>query len=134
MKKSTKKGRIIIPAGRKPWPHELRVAEILAANGHKVEFILESSLKTPDIYLDSTRYEIKSPITNNPKKIIRNIKRALEKCPNVIIDTSRIKSLDDASIQRCIKNKTKDLHGIKGLLIITRRHQIIDILGHVWYN
>ena len=39
----------------------------------------ETNLKTPDIYLDSTIYEIKSPITNNPKKVVRNVKRALEK-------------------------------------------------------
>lgn len=126
-----KKGQIIIPAGRKPWPHELRVAEILAAAGHRVEFVLESSLKTPDIYLDGTQYEIKSPITNNPKKIIRNVKRALEKCPNVIIYTSRVKSLDDNSIQRCIKNKVKDFRGIRSLLLVARRGQIIDILGHI---
>ena len=80
--KNTRRGRIIIPGGRKPWPHEQKVAKILALASHYVEFIPETNLKTPDIYLDSTIYEIKSPITNNPKKVVRNVKRALEKSPN----------------------------------------------------
>ena len=34
-------GKIIVPAGVRPWPHELRVAEVLAAAGHRVEFLPE---------------------------------------------------------------------------------------------
>ena len=76
-------------------------------------------------------YEIKSPITNDPKKVIRNVKRALEKCPNVIIDAARIKGLSEETIQRTLKNKVKDLPGLKNLLFITRRGHIIDIMALV---
>jgi hypothetical protein len=31
-------GKIIIPAGRDPWPHELHRAKVLASAGHIVEF------------------------------------------------------------------------------------------------
>lgn len=72
-------------------------------------------------------FEIKSPITDNPKKIIRNVKRALEKCQNVIIDSSRVKGLTDESILRTIKSKVKDLPGLKRLILINKRDQIIDI-------
>ena len=96
-----------------------------------MEFIPEANLKTPDIYLDGTMYEIKSPITNNPKKIIRNVKRALEKCPNVIIDSSRVKGLRDDAIQRTLKNKVKDLVGLKNLIFINKRGQIVDIIALV---
>ena len=125
------KGRVIIPADANPWPHEVQVAKILALAGHSVEFIPEANLKTPDIYLDGTMYEIKSPITNNPKKIIRNVKRALEKCPNVIIDSSRVKGLRDDAIQRTLKNKVKDLSGLKKLIFINKRGQIVDIIALV---
>lgn len=125
------KGRVITPADANPWPHEQRVAKILALAGHSVEFIPEANLKTPDIYLDGTMYEIKSPITDNPKKIIRNVKRALEKCPNVIIDSSRVKGLRDDAIQRTLKNKVKDLPGLKKLLFINKRGQIVDIIALV---
>ncbi len=108
-----KGGRVVTPADANPWPHEQKVAKILALAGHYVEFIPESNIKTPDIYLDATMYEIKSPITNDPKKIIRNVKRALEKCPNVIIDSSRVKGLSDDIVQRTLKNKIKDLPKLK---------------------
>ena len=117
--KNIKRGRVVTPADANPWPHEQKVAKILALAGHYVEFIPETNLKTPDIYLDNTAYEIKSPITDNPKKIIRNIKRALEKSPNVIIDSSRVKGLNDEAIQRTLKNKVKDLPGLRNLLFIT---------------
>ena len=125
------KGRVVIPADANPWPHEVQVAKILALSGHSVEFIPEANLKTPDIYLDGTMYEIKSPITNNPKKIIRNVKRALEKCPNVVIDSSRVRGLRDDAIQRTLKNKVKDLAGLKNLIFINKRGQIVDIIALV---
>ena len=125
------KGRVVIPADANPWPHEVRVAKILALAGYSVEFIPEANLKTPDIYLDGTMYEIKSPITNNPKKIIRNVKRALEKCPNVIIDSSRVKGLRDDAIQRTLKNKTKDLSGLKKLIFINKRGQTVHKFRHI---
>ena len=123
------RGRVVTPADANPWPHEQRVAKILALAGHYVEFIPEANLKTPDIYLDNTMYEIKSPITDNPKKIIRNVKRALEKCPNVIIDAARVRGLNDEVIQRTLKNKVKDLPRLKNLLFITKHGQIIDIMA-----
>lgn len=126
-----KGGRVVVPADANPWPHEQRVAKVLALAGHYVEFIPETNLKTPDIYLDNTMYEIKSPITDNPKKIIRNVKRALEKCQNVIIDSSRVKGVSDEAIQRVLKNKVKDLPGLKKLLFINKRGQIVDIIALV---
>lgn len=127
--KNIKRGRVVTPADANPWPHEQKVAKVLALAGHYVEFIPEANLKTPDIYLDNTIYEIKSPITDNPKKIIRNVKRALEKSPNVIIDSSRVKGLKDEAIQRALKNKAKDLPGLRSLLFINKRGQIIDIIA-----
>ena len=127
MIKDNLRGKVVTPATANPWPHEERVAKILALAGHYVEFIPETSVKTPDIILDNTRYEIKSPITNNPKKIVRNVKRALEKCPNVVIDSSRIKGLKDSDIHRLLINKAKDLPTLKNLIFINKRGQIIDI-------
>ena len=127
--KDIKRGRVVTPADANPWPHEQRVEKVLALAGQYIEYIPETNLKTQDIYLDNTIYEIKSPITDNPKKIIRNVKRALEKSPNVIIDSSRVKGLKDEAIQRALKNKVKDLPGLRSLLFINKRGQIIDIIA-----
>ena len=56
-----KKTGIFIAPGRRPWKHELRVAEILALAGHYVEFLAEGNLPTADIKLDGIEFEIKSP-------------------------------------------------------------------------
>ena len=125
--KGKTQGQIIIPAGVNPWAHELNVAKILALDGHNVKFIAETNIKTPDIYLDGIEFEIKCPITSDPKKVVRNVKRALEKCPNVIICSSRIKQLRDDKIQNILKNKIKDLRTLKKLIFINKKGQIIDI-------
>ena len=90
-----KLGKIVIPSSANPWPHEQRVARILARAGNRIEFIPESNLKTPDIYLNRTAYEIKSPTSNKISAVERNLTRALEKCPNIIFDSSRMKLRDD---------------------------------------
>ena len=127
MNNSTKKGRVIIPAGRRPWLHELHVAEILAMAGHVVEFIPESTTKTADIYLDGVEYEIKSPLTNKIDKIERNIKRGLKQSSNIILDSSRITQLRDDSLRRFLMNKARTQKQIGKLILITKRGQIIDI-------
>ena len=129
MKKSTKKGRIVIPAGRKPWPHELRVAEILAAAGHMVEFLPETSLKTADIRLDGVEYEIKSPFTNKPDKLERNLKRALKQSKNIIFDSSRTKNIRDDKLYKFLMTKAGQQKQIGRLIFITKRGRTIDISG-----
>ena len=125
-KRDSKLGRIIIPADVNPWPHERRVAKILALAGHRVEFIPETKIKTPDIYLDYTMYEIKSPVSNKMDAVERNIARVLTKCPNIIFDSSRMKVRDDQIMRELIKRRQVG-KGIKKLLFINKRGIIIDI-------
>ena len=117
-----KNGRIIIQAGRKPWPHELRVANVLALAGHDVEFICETSIKMPD----NTAYEIKSPISDKVDAIERNIVRALEKCPNIILDSSRMRIGNNQILHELIKRR-KNGKGMKRVLFIDKHGLIIDI-------
>mgnify|MGYP000284476548 CR=1 FL=1 len=121
------KGQIIISAGRKPWPHELRVANILALAGHKVEFLLESNTSTADILLNGIEYEIKSPITNKFDKLERNIKRGLKQSENIIFDSSRIKNMRDDNLLRFLVKKAKRQKQINRLIFITKHKNIIDI-------
>lgn len=121
-----KRGRVVTPAGARPWPHEERVARILALAGHYVEFIPETSIKTPDVYLDKTMYEIKSPISDKVSAVERNIAKALAKCPNIIFDSSRMKVRDDQILKELIKRR-KAGKGMQKLLFINKRGMIIDI-------
>ena len=121
------RGKIIIPGGRKPWPHELRVANILAMAGHNIEFLPESNINTADFLLDGIAYELKSPFTNKSDKLERNIKRALKQSKNIILDSSRIKSLRDDKLRCFLIKKTQEQKQIDNLILITRHGQIIDI-------
>ena len=121
------KGKIIIPAGRNPWPHELRIANILAMAGHNIEFLPESNISTADILLDGVEYEMKSPFTNKPDKLERNIKRGLKQSKNIIFDSSRIKDMRDYNLRRFLVRKAKEQKQIGELIFITKRGKIIDV-------
>lgn len=126
-----KKGKIIIPAGRKPWPHEMRVANILAQAGNNVKFLAESTIVTADILLNGVEFEIKSPFTNKPDKLERNIKRGLKQSKNIIIDSSRIKGMRDGVVKQFLIRKVREQRQIGKLILITKRGEIIDITSLV---
>ena len=52
--------------------------------GHNIEFLPEANINTADFLLDGITYELKSPFTNKPNKLERNIKRALKQSKNII--------------------------------------------------
>ena len=124
--KNKDRGKVVIPAGANPWPHEKRVAKILALAGYYVEFIPETNIGTPDIYLGRTIYEIKSPISDKVDAIERNITRALKKSPNIIFDSSRMKVRDKQVMRELIKRRRAG-KGLKKLLFINKKGMIIDI-------
>lgn len=73
---------IFTPPGRKVWPHEDRVAKILAMAGCNVEFLLENGQKSPDILLDGVEFEIKSPKTVSANTLEHLLKKGLRQCPD----------------------------------------------------
>ncbi len=122
-----RKNGTFIASGRKIWPHELRVAEILALAGHSIEFIQESNLHTADIFLDGMEFEIKSPKTANANSLEHLLKKALKQSRNIIIDTSRMKNSRDDGVRKFLTAQAKSRRQIKKLIMITKRGQIIDI-------
>lgn len=123
-----KKAGVFTPDGRKVWAHEQRVAEILAHAGHYVEFLLEGTIKTPDIQVDhTTEYEIKSPENARNITIERAIKKALKQCQNIIIDASRMKGARDDRVQTFLIFQVKTRKQIKKMIFITKKGEIIDI-------
>ena len=125
--KNNKIGKIIIPAGVKPWPHELRVAEILAMAGFNIRFLEKSSLHTADVLLNGIEFEIKSPKSANANSLEHLLKKALKQSSNIIIDTSRMKNSRDNNVKKFLISQAKSRKQIKKLIMITKRGQIIDI-------
>lgn len=133
MRRMTKrKGKIIIPAGRAPWAHEMRVAEVLAAAEHVVEFLPERMVKTADILVDGVEFEIKSPLTNKVNTLEHNLKRALKQSSNIIIDISRMdgRKMPEAKVKSFLLLKCKQHPQIKRMLLITKAKRIVDIRNY----
>ena len=128
MKNTQKKGTFIV-SGRKLWPHEMRVAEILTMAGHDIKFLGESNLHTADILLDGIEFEIKSPKSANANSLEHLLKKALKQSPNIIIDTSRMKNSRDDSVRKFLVSQVKSRKQIKRLIMITKHGQIIDIFA-----
>lgn len=128
LEKNKKRGVYIAP-GRNPWPHELRVAKILALAGHYVEFLPEGNLHSPDIRLDGVEYEIKSPEAFNTNTFEHKLKDATKQSPNLIIDSSRIRKVRDDRIRNFLVGQVKKQKQIKKMLFITKQGHIIDIFG-----
>ena len=128
-----KNGKIIIPSGRLPWAHELRVAEALSSAGYVVEFLPERSVKTADILLNGVEFEIKSPVTSKMNTFEHNLKRALKQSPNIIIDVSRMdgRRMPESKLKSFLVVTCRRHRQIKKLLLITKQGQIIDITSFV---
>ena len=122
-----KKAGIFVAPGRKPWPHEMRVAEILSLAGHYVEFLEEGNLHTADIKLDGVEYEIKSPEAFNANTFEHTLKDAVKQSPNLIIDTFRMKKVRDLKVRNFLVNQMRKQKQIKKIIMITKRGQIVDI-------
>ena len=121
------RGKVIVPANANPWPHEQRVAKILALAGHAVEFIPESNTKTADILFDGVEFEIKSPKSANANSLEHILKKAVKQSCNIIIDTSRMKNIRDDNTLRFLVNQARLRKQIKKLIMITKQGQIIDV-------
>ena len=130
--KRSGKGKIVIPAGRRPWPHEMRLADILASAGHNIEFLPESNVRnTADILVDGVEYEIKSPITSKANSLEHVLKKALKQSPNIIIDTSRMKKSRDDNTRKFLINQMQTRKQIKKLIMVTKQGRIIDIVSFI---
>jgi len=126
-----KKGEVIIPFGIKPHPepHEIRVAEILAAQGKIVVFVQPRTAykaKSFDILIDGVDWEIKSPQGTSKQTIPRQLKRGRQQARHIIIDTSRTK-LDDLAIEKQIRKSLSKHRTIKRVIVITKLKHAIDI-------
>ncbi|MBQ6320714.1 hypothetical protein IJI17_00605 [Candidatus Saccharibacteria bacterium] len=93
-----------------------------------MEFLPENNLPTPDVKVDGVEYEIKSPETEKISSLEQSIRTALKQCPNIIIDSSRMKMRDDRA-RRFLVKKCREQKQIKKMMFVTKRGEIIDIFG-----
>ena len=111
-----------------PKEHELSAALILA-NHYKTDivFLRPQANRTPDIDINGTRWEIKSPIGDGKKTIENNFRNARKQSRNVIIDLRRIKMHPNKASVR-IRSFLSKPHRFRKILIITKGKKVVEIL------
>ena len=128
-KPSPTTGTISYERGAKPKPHEEITAQALAHAGYNIRFIPSSKvIGRADCYINDTIFEIKSPEGKGIRCIERNLRKAASyQSTNIIVDSFRIKNLDDKSIEHFLLQQLRKRHGIQRLLFVNRHRQTIDI-------
>lgn len=112
-----------------PKDHELSAALILAYHFKTdVVFFRPERKKTPDIDVNGTKWEIKSPTGNGKKTIDNNLRAAHKQSRNIVLDLRRAKLHQSKAIARINYYLSAGSHKIKRLKIITKTQKIIDIL------
>ena len=124
-----KVGKIIISAGVNITPWEMHSAIALSRCGYNIRFIpRHNSLRTADAYIDETIFEFKSPEGSTIRCIENNLQKALRyQSKNIVIDSSRVKKLQDRSIKNYLITRMKRKHGIKSILFVTKTGEVVDI-------
>ncbi len=123
------KGIVTREAGAKPKPHEYATAEALADAGYNVRFIPSNgNIGMADCYVNDTIFEIKAPEGKTINCIERNLRKAVNhQSPNIVLDSFRIKNIQDRSIQSFLLERLKRRHGIQRILFVNRKRKVIDI-------
>lgn len=127
-------GKIIIePSVKNVLPWKMHSALALKEADYTVRFIPKhDSARTADAFLDDTQFEFKSPEGSNIKGIENNLQKALRyQSKNIVIDSCRVKNLQDRSIQNYLIARLKRKKGIKRLIFITRNGKVIDINDYI---
>lgn len=123
--------KVIVETGQKDYPHdhEMSVA-LLLAEYFKMDviFLRPGHQKTPDLDIDGTLWEIKSPLGNAKKTMENNLRSARKQSSNIIIDLSRTHMNYHKAISRVNAYLRTENHNITQLKIVTKSLKIIDIL------
>lgn len=111
-----------------PKEYELSAALILA-NHYKanVVFLRPQANRTPDIDINGTKWEIKSPTGHGKKTIENNFRNARGQSSNVVMDLRRIKMHQSKANAR-IQSFLSKPHRFTKVLIITKGKKVIEIL------
>lgn len=109
-----------------PKDHEMSATLILAAHFKAdVVFLRPERKKTPDIDVNGTKWEIKSPTGNGKKTIDNNLRAAHKQSRNVVLDLRRAKLHQSKAISRINYYLAAGPHKIKHLKLSPKRIRLL---------
>ena len=121
----------------------METAKALALAGYDIVFVDrpgKQGERVADILMDGDTYhgfchgayfntwEMKSPRSDSLKAIERNVKRARNQSPCVVLDSRRMRKVPDAAIERELRRCAKTIKGIRRLLLVGRHGSVTTIL------
>lgn len=111
-----------------PKDHEMSAAIILAYHFKTdVTFLRPQASRTPDLYINGIKWEVKSPIGQGKRTIDNNFSEARRQSNNIVIDLRRIKmhqSKADARMRFYLSTP----HHFKRVIVITKSKKVVVIL------
>lgn len=111
-----------------PEKHEMSAAIILAYHFNSdIIFLRPQHARTPDIDVNGTKWEIKSPLGNGKRTIDNNFSEARGQSKNIVIDLRRIK-MHQAKANARIHHYLSTPHHFKQVLVITKSKKVVVIL------
>jgi hypothetical protein len=121
------KQKFAIEKGANPTPHEIKTANYLVGCGFKLLFLRpvnQKGIHTPDVEIDGEKFEIKSPISNKPRTIIKRFREARTQSDRIVFDLRNIRGGAE-NAEKLLLKLAKDLD-CRRLIIITKHNQTID--------
>lgn len=109
----------------------METAKALALAGYDIVFVDrpgKQGERVADILMDGDIWGMKSPRSDSLKAIERNVKRARNQSPCIVLDSRRMRKVPDAAIERELRRCAKTIKGIRRLLFVGRHGSVTTIL------
>ena len=119
--------RYIIPKGldKEPEQHEKSAASILADYFKtNVFFVKRAGIKTPDLMIKGSIWEIKSPIGKGKHNIQHQFSRSGKQSMNIVLD-SRRSIMSEMMFKRRAMHEFRENKNIKCLVVISKKGKVV---------
>lgn len=115
----------------RPKDHEMRAALIVANNYFRsdIVFLRPEVYKTPDLEVNSVKWELKSPLGQGKKTIENNMRAARRQSKNLIIDFARMKLHQTKAMANIRYYMQKYPGQFEHVIVITKDSKVLEILG-----
>jgi hypothetical protein len=125
------KAEVLIPDGLKPHKNEISAARLLSRHyAAPVKFLQpvnEFMRKTPDFVIGTMECELKTPESNQARKIIGRIRSGAQQSPVIVVDSRKTKLTD----KRMTELSQEALHSIKTIrkiILITKTQKVVEFM------
>lgn len=119
---------VIIPGKIRPTPSrkEVSAAQILLKYFHtNIEFIPRNNLKTPDLLINQTEWELKSPTGDGKRNLQHTISRAIKQSRYIIIDVRNSRT-PMPKIRSYLQHEVMKNKQIKRLILIDKQNNVFE--------